>query len=239
MLVARRLRAVLLLRGVKKDAPACFRTVGATDIDRSTMKTYRRTAGLVIAIAAIGAALIAAPAQAAKDRNHDRISDRWEKRHGLSLKRDQSRRDQDDDGLKNLGEFKARFDPRDQDSDDDGTEDGDEGAGTISSFDPATRELVIDAFVGPDLSGTVTADTEIECEGDEPGEDHHDGDHSGPGGGDDDNSGPGRHARSDDDSDEDDEANCGTDALTPGTVVTEAELRLTQSGAVCEEVELR
>jgi hypothetical protein len=204
------------------------------------MSTHRRTAALVIALAAIGAALIATPAQAAKDRNHDRISDRWEKRHGLSLKQDQAGRDQDDDGLQNLGEFKARFDPRDEDSDNDGTDDGDEGAGTISSFDPATGELVINAFVGPDLSGTVTADTEIECEGDEPGEAHDGhGDNSGPGGGDDDNSGPGRHARSGDDSDDDDDANCGTDALTPGTVVTEAELRLTQRGAVFEEVELR
>ena len=198
------------------------------------MQTQRRTKprrgltlGLVVAVAAIGAALIAAPAQAANDRNHDRISDRWEQRHGLSLKHDQSGRDQDHDGAENLGEFKARFDPRDDDSDNDGTEDGDEGAGTISSFDSASGELVIDAFVGPDLSGRVTADTEIECEGDEPGEDHH--------GGHGDNRGPGRHGRSDDD----DEANCGTGALTPGTVVTEAELRLTQDGSVFEEIELR
>ena len=197
------------------------------------MNTHRRIAGLVIAIAAIGAALIASPAQAAKDRNHDRISDRWEQRHGLSLERDQAARDQDDDGLRNLGEFKARFDPRDDDSDNDGVEDADEGAGTISSFDAASEELVIDAFVGPDLTGRVTAHTEIECEGDEQGEDHH-GDHSGPGGGDDDDSGPGRVSGSDDD-----DANCGIDALVPGSVVTEAELRLTQGGAVFEEVELR
>jgi hypothetical protein len=187
------------------------------------MRTLTRTVGLAVAIAALGAALIAAPASASTDRNHDRISDRWEKRHGLSLKHDQANRDQDEDGLENLGEFKARFDPRDEDSDDDSTDDVDEGAGTIASFDAATGQLVIDAFVGPDLSGRVTADTEIECEGDEAGHD---------------NSGPGRAARSEDDADED-EANCGIHALVPATVVTEAELRLTQGGSVFEEVELR
>jgi hypothetical protein len=187
------------------------------------MRTLKRTVGLAVAIAALGAALIAAPASASKDRNHDRISDRWETRHGLSLEHDQANRDQDDDGLENLGEFKARFDPRDEDSDDDGTEDADEGAGTIRSFDSATGDLVIDAFVGPDLSGRVTDDTEIECEGDG------------------NNSGPGRPARSDDDSHDqaEDEANCGIQALVPGTVVTEAELRLTQAGSVFEEIELR
>ena len=210
--------------------------------------------GLVAVVAAIGVALIAAPAQAAKDRNHDGISDRWEKQHQHSLKRDQAKRDQDEDGLKNLGEFKARFDPRDDDSDDDGTEDADEGAGTIASFDAGTGALVIDAFVGPDLSGTVTSDTEIECEGDEHGDDDGDdhGDHSGPGHGDDDdaednsgpgsggedNSGPGRQSRSGDDDDDMDER-CGTEALVAGTVVSEAELRLTQNGAVFEEIELR
>jgi hypothetical protein len=194
--------------------------------------------GLMVVVSALAAALIAAPAQAAKDRNHDRISDRWEKRYDLSLQHDQAKRDQDDDGLKNLGEFKAHMNPRDDDSDGDGTGDADEGAGTIASFDAATGALVIDAFVGPDLSGTVNADTEIECEGDEHGDD--DGDHSGPGhDGDDaeDNRGHGRaHDHGDDD---DSEADCGTGALVTGTVVSEAELRLTQDGAVFEEIELR
>ena len=61
-----------------------------------------------------------------RDSNNDRIPDRWEKKHGLSLKVKQTNRDQDRDGLKNLGEFRAKTDPRDDDSDNDGVEDGDE-----------------------------------------------------------------------------------------------------------------
>ena len=75
----------------------------------------------------VTAIVLALPATAAaRDRNHDRIPDRWEKRHHLSLKVKQTRKDQDRDGLRNLGEFRSRTDPRDADSDDDGVEDADE-----------------------------------------------------------------------------------------------------------------
>ena len=76
----------------------------------------------------------------------------------------QTRRDQDGDGLRNLGEFKAGMDPRDKDSDDDGLKDGDENAGTITRV---RRRQADD----PDVrrrrrsTGTVTDATEIECEG--------------------------------------------------------------------------
>ena len=92
-----------------------------------------------VLLAALGAlALLALPGlAAAKDRNHDRIPDRWEKRHHLSLKVKQTRRDQDRDHLRNRAEFLAGNNPRDSDSDDDGVMDGDENAGTIASFDAA------------------------------------------------------------------------------------------------------
>lgn len=61
-----------------------------------------------------------------RDRNHDRIPDRWEKRYGLSLKKKQTRRDQDKDGLWNITEYRSETDPRDPDSDGDRREDGDE-----------------------------------------------------------------------------------------------------------------
>ena len=63
----------------------------------------------VLLVAALGAlAMLALPAVAgAKDRNHDRIPDRWEKRHHLSLHRNQARRDQDRDHLRNRAEFLA------------------------------------------------------------------------------------------------------------------------------------
>ncbi len=193
-------------------------------------ETYctRRVAGLIAALAAV--ALFALPAiAAAKDRNHDSIPDRWEQRYDLSLKRDQAKRDQDRDGLRNMGEFRAKSDPRDSDSDDDGTDDGDEGAGAIVSFDATTGVLVIDALNGDRITGTVTDDTEIECEDD--------GDNSGPvHDGDDDHGGPG-HQRLPHDDDEDDE-DCSVADLTAGTVVHEAELQLTASGLVFEEIEL-
>jgi hypothetical protein len=115
---------------------------------------------------ALGAlALLAMPGLAvAKDRNHDRIPDRWEKRHHLSLATNQARLDQDRDHLRNRAEFLADDNPRDHDSDDDGVTDGDEQAGTIASFDAATGRLVIDLFGADTISGLVTEATEIECE---------------------------------------------------------------------------
>jgi len=173
---------------------------------------------LALALGAL--ALLAMPnLAAAKDRNHDRIPDRWEKRHKLSLKTDQARLDQDRDHLRNRAEFLSGDDPRDHDSDDDGVMDGDEQAGTIASFDASTGRLVIDLFGTDTISGLVTESTEIKCEdhssasasdsgsgsgeaepGDdnggegeeEPGDDNG-GDNSGSGSGDesgDDNSGP-------------------------------------------------
>ena len=64
----------------------------------------------------------------AKDRNHDRIPDRWEKRFHLSLKIDQANRDQDRDKVDNLNEFEEGTNPRDADTDNDGRKDGREDA---------------------------------------------------------------------------------------------------------------
>jgi hypothetical protein len=126
--------------------------------------------------------LLLAGSASAKDRNHDRIPDRWEKRHHLSLHVNQARRDQDHDGLRNRAEFRAKLNPRDDDSDNDGLEDGDENAGTILSF--ANGVLKISVFGDQVMSGTVTDATEIECEqardeattasDDDPGDDHGD-----------------------------------------------------------------
>jgi hypothetical protein len=216
--------------------------------------------------AALGAlTMLALPGiAAAKDRNHDRIPDRWEKRHRLSLKVKQTHRDQDRDHLRNRAEFLAGDDPRDADSDDDGVEDGEENAGTIQSFDAETGRLVIDLFGNDTVSGLVTEETEIECEhehgtasashegedtsgeeepGDEHGEeelgDHHGEDESGDDHGD--HSGPGGSEDEDGDADENDEAGeveCTTAALVPGAVVEEAELKIATGSATFEEVEL-
>ena len=171
-----------------------------------------------IAFAALTVALFAvfAGPAAARDRNHDRIPDRWEKRHHLSLHHNQARRDQDRDGLANRGEFKAHMNPRDADTDDDGIDDGDENAGTITSFDG--RTLVIALAGGGSLTGTVDGDTEVECE--DRGEAHSS---SGPGG---------------DHGEDNDDEQCGADALTNGATVEEAELRARRGTATFEEVEL-
>lgn len=129
-------------------------------------KARRSRLGMTWLALALGAlALLAMPSlAAAKDVNKDRIPDRWEKRHKLSLKVNQAKKDQDRDQLRNRAEFLAGTDPRDVDSDDDGTDDGDEQAGTIASFDAETGRLVIDLFGTDTIAGFVTDSTEIKCE---------------------------------------------------------------------------
>ena len=202
------------------------------------MSKLKSTALAVLAFALF--AVFAGPA-AAHDRNGDRIPDRWEKRHHLSLKVKQGKRDQDGDGLRNRAEWKAGLDPRDEDSDDDGTEDGDENAGTIETFDAATGKLTVKLFSGDSITGLVTGDTEIECDDDAhasssgpEGDDDHGDDDQG-----DDDHGDDDHGDDDQgDDDHGDDGECGTDALTAGREVGEAELKLSSGKATFEKVEL-
>src|SRR2546421_10495582 len=99
------------------------------------------------------------------DRNRDRIPDRWECRHNLSLKVKQTKRDQDRDGPNNLGEFRAGDAPHKADSDGNGVKDGNEHSGTIQSFvadagSPNTGTLTIALDGGGTVTGKVTGDTE-------------------------------------------------------------------------------
>jgi hypothetical protein len=125
-------------------------------------------------------------------------------------------------------------------------------AGTVASFDSATGKLTIALNDGSTVTGTVTPDTEIECEAaNEPEHDNffHKNDHgsgSGDQGGSGDQSGSGDQGdRGDDnnrgdDNDNNDNAmqNCDTSALTTGATVHEAELRLSGNGAIWDRVEL-
>jgi hypothetical protein len=117
-----------------------------------------------LALGALVAFLAMPSLAAAKDRNHDHIPDRWEKKHRLSTHVNQARRDQDRDHLDNRHEFLAGDNPRDRDSNDDGVMDGEENAGTIASFDAETGKLTINLFGGETLAGFVSEETEIECE---------------------------------------------------------------------------
>jgi hypothetical protein len=212
-------------------------------------KARRSRLGMTWFALALGAlALLAMPSlAAAKDRNHDRIPDRWEKRHHLSLNVNQARHDQDGDHLRNRAEFLAGDNPRDRDSDSDGIADGQEQAGTIASFDGETGRLVIDLFGSDTVAGIVNDETEIKCNDEagatvssdgsgevevEPGDDNGGGGEGESGddnGGDGESSGPG----------EDGEDNlCTTAALVPGAVVEQAELQLENGQATFHEVEL-
>jgi len=190
---------------------------------------------LVLALTVIGSLLFAAGASASGgDRNGDRIPDRWEKRHSLSLEVNQARRDQDHDGLKNRGEWRAKTDPRAADSDDDGIDDADENAGTVTAY--ADGVLTITLFAGGEaLTAAVTDETEIQCgcddrssavKSDDPGDDDEHGDrHDG------DRGHGGWH--------DDDGGDCDPDALAVGALVEEAGLRITADGKVWDEIELR
>jgi hypothetical protein len=211
-----------------------------------------RTVRTLLLLAASCAAVLIFPtagmARSHGDRNGDRIPDRWERAHHLSLKVNQAKRDQDHDGLRNRAEFMAGDDPRDADSDDDGTKDGQEKAGQVVSFTGGV--LIVHLFNGDDVKGTVDDNTEIECEdgpavaptgraadegpggGDDEGDDDHgDGDHN-----------DGHHNdEGDDDEDEDEDggqAGCDATKLTAGAVVGEAELKATAAGLVFRKIEL-
>src|SRR5918994_6498366 len=60
---------------------------------------------------------------ALRDRDHDRLPDRWEKRYDLSTKKKSGRGDADRDGLRNRREYRLRTNPRKKDTDGDGLRD--------------------------------------------------------------------------------------------------------------------
>ena len=129
-------------------------------------KGRRARLGMTWFALALGAlALLAMPSlAAAKDRNHDHIPDKWEKKHHLSLKVNQAHKNQDGDKLRNRAEFLAGDNPRNADTNGDGVMDGEDNAGTIASFDAETGKLTINLFGGESVSGLVNEETEINCE---------------------------------------------------------------------------
>lgn len=104
------------------------------------MNTKRK---LITGIAGVAAALaLAVPALGQpRDGNGDRLPDSWEARHHLPLNVNQAPRDQDRDGLTNMGEYKNHTDPRDADSDANGVDDhtqctGHGGSGAHAGLPP-------------------------------------------------------------------------------------------------------
>ena len=76
--------------------------------------------GLIVALLT----LALPTAASARDRDRDGLSDRWEKRHKLSLKKNSANSDLDRDKVDNANEYRERTNPRDADSDNDGKSDG-------------------------------------------------------------------------------------------------------------------
>jgi hypothetical protein len=203
---------------------------------RSNRLRGRITWTVVLALAlSLGAIATAS----AKDRNHDRIPDSWEKANKLSLKVNQAKRDQDRDNLSNRGEYQAGDNPRDADTDGDGTPDGDEGAGTITAWDPDTGELTINLFGGDSVTGAVTDETEVRCAPTDPSEDPADNTDSKTGR-------PGDQAAPPPPSADDPTGDghcqhgvpCSADDLAVDEVVQEAHLSATADGLVFDEIKL-
>lgn len=127
-------------------------------------------------------------------------------------------------------------------------------AGTIQSFQSGVLTIVLRSD-GSTVSGVVNNDTEIECTSSSTTM-HEDGDGgSGDSSGSNDTSGDGGDnttsgdnttqtedqnddANESNDNDDEAEQSCSSANLTPGTMVREAELRLTSTGAVWKDVEL-
>ena len=184
-------------------------------------------------VLALALSLGAIATASAKDRNHDRIPDSWEKANKLSLKVNQAKRDQDKDSLSNRGEYQAGDNPHNADTDGDGTPDGEEGAGTITAWDPDTGELTINLFGGDSVTGTVTDTTEVQCAPTAPaGADDPTGDQ--PTGDQPPADGPPHHG----DGHCQQGVPCSADDLAVDEVVQEAHLSATADGLVFDEIKL-
>jgi hypothetical protein len=218
-------------------------------IDMRLLKTFTT--------AALAAALLALPAGAlakSRDRDHDRMPDKWEKRHHLNPRANDARKDADHDGLSNLSEFRHGTDPqkadtdddgvndeneiedhtnpRSDDSDHDGTDDGDEVAGTIASFENGVLTIQLASTGGGTVAGTVNDQTKVECDDDSTTA-------SASRDGSDDNSGPGSDDGANHDAGDDNENSCTTADLKPGARVHEAKLATAADGSkVFTKIEL-
>lgn len=78
---------------------------------------------LVLPLVVLPFFAVAASGAAPRDRDRDRLPDRWEKRYHLSVLKKSGRRDPDRDGLRNRREYRLRTHPRRKDTDRDGLRD--------------------------------------------------------------------------------------------------------------------
>jgi hypothetical protein len=176
---------------------------------------------LFAAIASI-ALLAAVPASSMARSHHKRVSHHRRHHHVRAHTR-------------RFGNFKAGA----------GSWENDQGAdaGTIVSFTPdnmggGTLTIQPNAAGSSPVTGQVTPDTEIDCQGMEDNVRTDDGGPGPSGGGDQGDRGDDRG--DDNDNENNDEANNQSclSALTPGTAVRRAELRISDAGAIWDHVQL-
>ena len=132
------------------------------------MKQIKLFVALVVTALAVS---LPAAAQA-RDRDHDKMPDRWETKHGLSVTKKNARGDRDRDDLSNLGEFRSHTDPLDADTDDDCIQDGDEdrdGDGVTNADENDQGEDGDDQ--GEDGDDQGEDDDDQGCDDDDQGED--------------------------------------------------------------------
>src|SRR3954447_11591693 len=114
------------------------------------------------------AALLALPGAAmakSRDRDHDKLPDKWEHKFHLSTHKNSAEGDPDKDGLNNRGEFKAKTNPRKADTDRDGINDAnddqdDDGVDNVDEqhegTNPCDRDTDNDGVEdGDEVGGTV------------------------------------------------------------------------------------
>jgi type II secretory pathway pseudopilin PulG len=224
---------------------------------------------VIAAIAALGVLAVPGVAMAkSRDRDHDRMADKWEKRHHLNTHANDARKDPDHDGLSNLSEFRHHTNPQkadsdndgiddqdelnddtnpnNDDSDNDGIEDRDEISGTVASFTNGVLTIQLAADGAGQVSGMVTDATVIECDDEDAqqptasaSDDGSGDDNSGPGPGGDDNSGPGSSSDDQGGDDQGDDDNQGQ--CTAGNLTAGArvhEAELAEGSNVFKKIEL-
>ena len=118
-------------------------------------------------------------------------------------------------------------------------QENEQNAGTVASFQNGVLTIALND--GSMVSGRVTSDTEMECQASDSSSTMQRDDQGRDGGDQGDNNGEDNNNEDNNDENagqEDEAQNCSTASLQPGTVVREAELKISSAGATWDKVEL-